>query len=199
MINLNVHSGYDFLSSSIKLEDLMNKISSDNQAAVAITDRNRMHAHYSFMTLALKHNVKPIIGMEVSIQDGIDTYEMITYAKNEQGYRALIRISAYFTFRGVDAMPREVFKDMLEECIVVFTTDESLSLISELKIDQDDMYQSHLLHADLPKLFIQPSYYLDADDRSVLHVLHAIRDNTRVDVRDLFTYQEKTMFAYLMI
>lgn len=186
MINLNVRSGYDFLSSAIRLDDLIEKVSRDNQAAVAITDRNRLHGVYSFIKLARKHNVVPIVGMEVAVSDGDATNTIITYAKNDAGFRALIRISAYFTFKQTETIPAETLSTMIDECLVVFLSEESLTLKSMLHIPRDDMYQSHLMNEpDLTQLFIKPSYYLNAEDASVLTVIEAIRDNTRVDAHDL--------------
>lgn len=187
MINLNVHSGYDFLSSAIRLDDLIEKVSQDNQAAVAITDCNRLHSTYQFIKLAQEHNVLPIVGMEVNVSDGVASYSIITYAKNVEGFRALIRISAYFTFKQTDAIPADVLSKMINECLVVFLSEESLELKSLLTIPVEDMYQTHQMNEpELIPLYINPSYYLNAEDASVLTVVEAIRDNTRVDAHHLF-------------
>ena len=59
MLNLNVHSSFDFLNSNITLERLYEKLNSDGQRAVAVTDLNRMHAVYRLMVTAPKYDIKP--------------------------------------------------------------------------------------------------------------------------------------------
>lgn len=186
MINLNVHSGYDFLSSSIKIDELLSKVAADNQRAVAISDRNTMHAHYLFLSLAPKYNIKPIIAMEISVQNEEEIYHIIAYAKNNTGYRSLIRLSTMFSYKQIDDLTESMVIDLLTECLVVCPSLASLNLAEQLNIDDDDIYQSHMLeHEAYRKVVVRPAFYLNREDKPVLNVLHAIRDNTRVDVASL--------------
>lgn len=186
MINLNVHSGYDFLSSSIKIEELLEKVAADNQQAVAISDRNKMHAHYLFLSLAPKYNVKPLIAMEITIENDEEVYHILAYAKNNTGYRALIRVSTMFSYKQINALTEHMVIDLLKECVVICPCDASMNLAPRLNIKSDDIYQSHELKTDTyRKVIVRPSYYLNKEDISVLNVLHAIRDNTRIDVNAL--------------
>src|SRR5699024_12470326 len=92
MINLNVHSCFDFLNSSIKIDELLKKVSDDGQHAVALTDFNRLHGVYSFLQKAPGYDVKPLAGMEIKVADGLDGIPLILIAKNDRGYRELIRL-----------------------------------------------------------------------------------------------------------
>lgn len=186
MINLNVHSGYDFLSSSIKIDELLSKVAADNQQAVAISDCNTMHAHYLFLTLAPQYNIKPLIAMEISVQNAKETYPIIAYAKNNNGYRSLIRLSTMFSYKQMDALTESMVIDLLTECLVVCPNEASLQLAQQLNIDDDDIYQSYKLkHGAYQKVVVRPAFYLNKEDKAVQSVLHAIRDNTRIDISSI--------------
>ncbi|WP_411841980.1 DNA polymerase III subunit alpha [Salinicoccus sp. HZC-1] len=194
MINLNVHSCFDFLNSNIEIDDLLKKISQDGQRFVALTDFNRMHGVYQFLQLAPKYNIKPLIGMEIKIADGLDGVPFILIAKNDRGYRELIRLSAMLSYKSITHTPLKYLTENIDECIAVAKSDAGIDVLQALKINEDDKYQSHTVDTDaFTKVYAEASHYLSAQDLPAVRVLNAIRDNARLDVYESRN-QEGTAF-----
>ena len=87
-IPLYIKTEYSLLKSIIKVKDLIKKAQELNLKALAITDDN-LFGVYEFYLECIKNNIKPIIGLEVTIDD----LKILLYAKNNNGYRNLIKIN----------------------------------------------------------------------------------------------------------
>src|SRR5699024_7782197 len=143
MLNLNVHSSFDFLNSNITLERLCGKLKSDGQRAVAVTDLNRMHAVYRLMALAPKYDIKPVPGMESIIDDGMNGVPLVLLAKNHQCYLELIRTSAMLSYRSLTRTSLKFVQDHIKNCIAIGKTADAESILSGLSIPEEDKYLSH--------------------------------------------------------
>lgn len=186
MINLNVHSCFDFLNSNIKIDELLKKVSEDGQQFVALTDFNRMHGVYTFLRQAPKYNVKPLVGMEIKVADDLEGTALILIAKNDLGYRELIRLSAMLSYKSLNDTPLKYLVDNISNCIAVAKNEAGLEILQSLNIDNSDKYQSHTVRKDIyTKIYADASHYLSAHDLPAVKVLNAIRDNVRLDVNEI--------------
>lgn len=61
-VHLHVHTAYSFLDSTCRLEELVQKASSCNMPALAITDKNAIHGAIRFYELAQTYGIQPLIG-----------------------------------------------------------------------------------------------------------------------------------------
>lgn len=84
---LNVKTTYELLGSLIKIDDLIHFCVSNNIKCVGITDNN-MFGVIEFYQKCKQYNIKPIIGLEIKIDD----VKIILYAKNFDGYKELCKI-----------------------------------------------------------------------------------------------------------
>ena len=84
---LNIKTCNSLLKSMIKIEDLIKCAQKLGLKALTITDDN-MYGALEFYFACKKNNIKPIIGIEIKIQEKI-----ILYAKNYQGYQNLIKLT----------------------------------------------------------------------------------------------------------
>ncbi len=84
-------SEYNFLFSSIHLEDLIKKCKDAGYKCVALCDPN-LYSAYKFISLAKKNNIKPILGLEFNIINNDFTSKIIALAKNIDGYKELLNI-----------------------------------------------------------------------------------------------------------
>ncbi len=186
MINLNVHSCFDFLNSNIKIDELLMKVSQDGQQYVALTDFNRMHGTYSFLQKAPKYDVKPLIGMEIKVADGLNGIPVILIAKNEQGYKELIRLSAMLSYKSIVETPLKYLINNIRQCIAIAKNEAGIEILQSLKIDDSDKYQSHTVgETSFTKVYAEASHYLFSRDLPAIKVLNAIRDNVRLDLSDV--------------
>lgn len=87
---LQVISSFSLLQSTIKIPQLVNEAKKRGYTALALTDINVMYGAIDFYHECLAADIKPIIGLtlELGPEDSL-----LLLAKNEQGYRNLMRIS----------------------------------------------------------------------------------------------------------
>ena len=120
-IPLGVKTDYSILSSLIKIEDLINKAKELNYKAIGIVDDNLSYA-IEFYNIAIKNNIKPIIGLEVKI----DNKKIYLYAKSYKGYQNL----CYLSSNEIDI---DIIKNNISDLLCVLPK-ESIELYNVLNI-----------------------------------------------------------------
>lgn len=85
---LNTKSEYDFLHSLIKLDDYIQFCINNHQAFISICDTNTFGC-YKLITLAQKHNLHPVVGLEITISN----QQLFLYAKNIKGLQRLFHLN----------------------------------------------------------------------------------------------------------
>ncbi|MBD3167336.1 DNA polymerase III subunit alpha [bacterium] len=126
-VHLHNHTDYSFLDGATKVQDLCRTALELGQPAVAITDHGNLCGAVDFYTTAKKVGIKPIIGCELYLTDsrrtekGKDTYgrerpiyHQLLIAKNETGWRNLIKLSSVGYTEGFYRKPR-IDYDILEQ------------------------------------------------------------------------------------
>ena len=100
-VPLNIKTGYSFLESSIKLEELMAKTAEFGLKALGIADTNLFGAVKAF-NLAQNYGLKLLLGLEVKSDAG----RLWFYARTREGYRNLVKIASRKYF-GPEILPLE--------------------------------------------------------------------------------------------
>ena len=180
MLNLNVHSAFDFLNSNIMLDRLLEVLKSDDQTKVAVTDFNRMHAVYQFMKEGMREGVHVVPGMEILVEDGLNGIPVVLLAKNKTGYIELVRLSAMLSYKDLQRTPEAYIQNNLKNCVVIGKTSQAVSFLASLEINDDDKYLSYQVDGPFKQVYIKSSHYVNADERGSLKVLNAIRDNEKI-------------------
>ena len=91
-IPLQVQSGYTFLESSLKVEDIV-IVSIENRIPFACcSEIGNMYSFTLLNTLCKMNNLKPIFGVGLNIK--INSFELLVYLyiKNEEGYSSLCNL-----------------------------------------------------------------------------------------------------------
>ncbi|QSF13970.1 DNA polymerase III subunit alpha [Mycoplasma sp. Mirounga ES2805-ORL] len=83
--NLYNQTRYSFDESTLKMELLIENAVSRGLTSVVLADRNNLFAYAEFVKLCKKNNLKPIIGIDLDVQD----HRFILLAKNYQGFQKL--------------------------------------------------------------------------------------------------------------
>ena len=86
-IPLRIKTSYSILSSLNDIKKLIQFCKANDIKRIAITDNN-MFGVMEFYKECIKNDIKPIIGLEIKIEDNI----VLLYAKNYEGYQNLTRI-----------------------------------------------------------------------------------------------------------
>ena len=114
--HLHVHSHYSLLDGLPKVGQLLDRVQELGMDSVAITDHGNMYGAIEFYQKAKERGIKPILGAEIylafeSMHDkrpGVDdkNYHMILLAKDETGYRNIIKILTKAHLEGYYYKPR---------------------------------------------------------------------------------------------
>ena len=123
-VHLHTHSHYSLLDGLSKIEDLVAKAVKNGMPALAITDHGNMYGAIEFYKACKGAGIKPIIGVEAYIAErtrfdkepGIDAkrYHLTLLAKNETGYKNLIRLVTFSYLEGFYYKPR-MDKELLKK------------------------------------------------------------------------------------
>ena len=116
-VHLHLHTEYSLLDGAIRLKDLFPKAGEYGYQAVAITDHGNMYGALKFYEQALKHDIKPILGCEVyvapkgrkdkSARSAREAaYHLVLLAKNNIGYKNLLKLVSTAFFDGFFYKPR---------------------------------------------------------------------------------------------
>jgi DNA polymerase-3 subunit alpha len=122
--HLHVHSHYSLLDGLGKIPDLVSRAKELGMTSLALTDHGVMYGAIEFYEECKKQEIKPIIGVEAYIaprkmtdKDAkVDTryYHLILLAKNDTGYKNLLKIVTASHLKGYYYKPR-IDKDFLRE------------------------------------------------------------------------------------
>ena len=116
-VHLHSHTHYSLLDGAAKIRQILNRTAELGMEALAITDHGNLFGALEFYTEAMNTGIKPIIGMEAYIAprertyrkqlDGeANSYHLVLLAKNETGFRNLIKLSSIAYLEGMYYKPR---------------------------------------------------------------------------------------------
>jgi len=86
---LQVKTSYSLLNSLNEIKKLVSYAKVLGYTSLAITDTNNMFGVIEFYQECKNNNIKPIIGIELTIKDK----KILLYAENNYGYKNLIKLS----------------------------------------------------------------------------------------------------------
>ena len=124
-VHLHVHTQYSILDGLSDIEKLFKRAEELGMPGLAITDHGNMYGVKDFFDVSQKHpSVKPIIGCEIYVTRHYDHrlkdpshrqyYHLILLAKNQTGYRNLMKIVSTGHIEGMYYKPR-VSHEVLEK------------------------------------------------------------------------------------
>ncbi len=121
-VHLHVHSEYSLLDAMCRIEELVRKCVEQKMPALALTDHGNLCGAIEFYKYAHEHGIKPIIGCELYVaprsrhtkskEDGAKYYHLTVLARNETGYRNLVKLTSLGYVEGFYYKPR-VDKELL--------------------------------------------------------------------------------------
>ncbi|THF73312.1 DNA polymerase III subunit alpha [Cohnella fermenti] len=119
-VHLHVHSEYSLLDGASRIKEMAAKAADLGMKALALTDHGVMYGAIPFYKACRERGVKPIIGMEAYVASGSrlervsrkeqPIYHLTLLAKNEAGYRNLMKLSTIGHLEGFYYRPRIDFE-----------------------------------------------------------------------------------------
>jgi DNA polymerase III subunit alpha len=124
--HLHVHSHYSVLQATTGIQSLIKKAKENKMPAVALTDLGNMYGAFKFVSEALKHGIKPIVGCEFFIsedrkklkltKDNPDKrYHQVLLAKNKVGYQNLAKLSSIGFIEGLYGIYPRIDKELIKQ------------------------------------------------------------------------------------
>jgi DNA polymerase III subunit alpha len=115
-VHLHLHTEYSLLDGAVRMKELMKKAAEMKMPAVAITDHGNLFGAIEFYQAATEAGIKPIIGVEAYMAPGAikdrpnsqrdAAYHFTLLARDETGYRNLVRLMSTAHLEGMHYKPR---------------------------------------------------------------------------------------------
>ncbi len=122
--HLHTHSHFSLLDGLSKIDDLISRVKELGMDSIALTDHGNLYGAIEFYKKAKAAGIKPIIGVELYVARGnhldkrpnIDDerYHLVVLAKNQTGYKNLVKLVSYAHLDGFYYKPR-VDKELLRK------------------------------------------------------------------------------------
>lgn len=94
-VHLRTHTEYSLIDSLNSIEDIIHAAKKDQMPAVAITDNVNLFAAIKFYQAAIKAGIKPILGVDVWIENSKEIkkpFRLTLLCQNNTGYQNLIKL-----------------------------------------------------------------------------------------------------------
>lgn len=129
--HLHVHTQFSLLDGAASIQNLYKKAIADGMPALAISDHGNMFGVFEFVSEAYKHKnedgslkVKPVVGCEFYVvasrhqktftkEQKDQRQHQILLAKNEQGYRNLVKLTSYGFIEGMYSKYPRIDKELI--------------------------------------------------------------------------------------
>ena len=93
-IPLRATSQYSLLEGAMQIENIVKKAINHKIPAVGLTDRNNLFGALEFSEKLIENGIQPIIGCNLSFYNQKFDGSIVCLAKNEKGYKNLIKLSS---------------------------------------------------------------------------------------------------------
>lgn len=184
MISLQVKTSYSMLSSLCHIDKLVKRAKELEYTYLAITDIDNMFGVMEFYYECKNNDIKPIIGLELSI---FDNKKILLYAMNNQGYLNLVKLTTLVSERSINKEDLIKYKDNLILIIPYEYYDEEIYNIYDKKYIGFS-YMRDGLKLGKDKVYINNVLYINKDDYKYLDYLYMVRDGSTLGSTVLNTH-----------
>ena len=123
--HLHSHTSYSLLDGAGNVKKMIAEAKRLGMDSLAITDHGNMYGVLDFYSQAKKQGIKPIVGIEAyvapqsrklhkAVEGESHSYHLVLLAKNEQGFKNLIKLSSSSFLEGFYYRPR-IDKEILKQ------------------------------------------------------------------------------------
>ena len=176
-VHLHLHTEYSLLDGAIRTKELMQKAKQLGMPAVAITDHGNLYGAIEFYKEAVEAGIKPIIGCEAymapgSIKDRPNNqrdaaYHFTLLAKDEAGYRNLVKLISHAHLDGFHYKPR-IDKELLAahaEGLIGMSA--CLKGEINMAIQSDDLAKARRSAGEFRDIFGAENFFLELHDHGI--------------------------------
>ncbi|MEA3493161.1 MAG: DNA polymerase III subunit alpha [Candidatus Margulisiibacteriota bacterium] len=123
-VHLHCHSQFSLLDGAGRIPNLIETAKKEGMPALALTDHGAMYGTIKFYQAAKAAGIKPIIGCEVYVaprsrfnketKEDRSPYHLTVLARDQQGYRNLMRLVSLASIEGFYSRPR-IDRELLQK------------------------------------------------------------------------------------
>ena len=188
--HLHVHTEYSLLDGAARIKDVVARAKELGMDSLAITDHGVMFGVIDFYKEAKRQGIKPIIGCEVytaarsmedkdSDRDKVQGH-LVLLAKNEEGYKNLIKIVSLGFTKGFYYKPR-IDKDLLRKHSGgIIALSACLAGDVQRKLSGRDYEGAKAEAMALLEIFGEGNFYLELQDQGLEEELAILDDMERL-------------------
>ncbi len=197
--HLRVRSGFSLMNSTITIEKLIAKAKELQFSALALTDEQVLYGVIPFYKACLQANMKPIIGITMTITHGEDADEsqLVLLAKNYQGYQNLIKLSSTIQIEGSKSISLEDLGTYTNELIGILPVKDA-NFEKALEMDTFQHVKNYL--NDYESIFSENDFYIGIEEQNrITNVLKSYIKTypARVTaIGDVHYLEEKDVYSY---
>ncbi len=188
-VPLKITTDYSLLKSTIKIDELIKFLVQKEITSCAICDEY-LYGVMEFYDQCLKNNIKPIIGLDVVINE----LHIYLYAKTYTGYQNLLKLNTIKSERTLALIDLEMYK----KDILAIIPYEALSLFSEVESIVEDVFASyqndyektHALLKTKNIVYLNDIRSLKKEDTVYLDYLNMIAEDKKIKEYTLKNYEK---------
>jgi len=173
-VHLHTHTEYSLLDGATKIDALVNETVKRGWKAVAITDHGNMYGVMQLYAACLKNNIKPIIGCEFYIchdrfnKSGKgDMAHIVLIAKNNDGYKNLLKLSGIAAKEGYYYKPRIDYKVLKEHANGLICLSACLAGHIPQLIVQGRYDEAKKMALEMNEMFAPGDFYLEIQNHRI--------------------------------
>ena len=177
-VHLHNHTNFSLLDGATRIERLVSHCCAEGMRAVAITDHGNMFGAVQFYRKARDSGLKPLLGMEAYLaagsrhdrggtSTGRERFHQLLLAKDQTGYRNLMKLASVGYLEGFYYKPRIDKKILAEHAEGLIATSSCLSGEAPQYLLRGDYEGARRALGELVDIFGQDNVYVELQDQGL--------------------------------
>ncbi|MEY8463546.1 DNA polymerase III subunit alpha [Streptococcus merionis] len=174
-VPLDTKTVYSFMDSVIGIETYVAKGKAMGYQVLGMMDVDNLYGAYHFLEACQRAGIRPILGVEMTLQRNEQPIKLYAIAQDTLAYQALMKLS---TQKMMGEESFEKLRHLLEKITLVLPYHDGIDQLDiglpyYIGVYPETPQQSF----QRPILPLHTVRYFDLEQRSIIQMLHAIRDN----------------------
>jgi len=177
--HLHVHTEFSLLDGAIRIKQMLDKARGLGMDSVAITDHGNIFGAVQFFGLAVKYDIKPIIGCEVYVAPGHrqerapspdgrpNAFHLVLLVMNNDGYKNLCRLVTLGHLEGFYYHPRVDMELLKEFNGGLIALSACLKGVVPYMINAGRMEEAKQAAMELASIFDKGRFYLEVQANKI--------------------------------
>lgn len=194
--NLNVKSHYSLLSSTLKVNEIVQFALTNKMSYAALCDKRYLSGAMQFIKECQNHQLTPIIGLDFNINYNNEIIRVLAYAQKMSGFKNLEKISS---FLNEDTLLYDEFQKYAQDLVIV------------IDMNNTDVYHDYLLNNTIDEASVQkyqnlfPAFYYyfsNRKDKEYMQAFFASYDSKKTKVlavKDAYYLDQEQAITYYLL